>query len=187
MDRDVELLALAFQLLEAAGCPDVQLHLSHAGIFRGLVAELGLKGDALRGVTAEIDRKDARGLATRLEELGVEGGLQEQVRVLSRCVGGRDVLDRARGSIRNTRSRSAIEALDALAGRLAPWHDRLTFDLAEIDEMEYYSGVMFTFFSPRLQHALGTGGRYDGFLQEFALDLPAIGFSFSLDGLLALR
>lgn len=186
MERDVELVTLALRLLESLGCRDVQLHLSNAGIFGGLVSELGLDEEALRHVTVEIDRKDARGLAGRLEDLGVEGSLQDQVRVLSRCVGGPEVLDRARASLRNPRSLAAVSSLSELSERLGPWHDRLTFDLAEIDEMEYYSGVMFSFFSPRLNRELGTGGRYDGFLQKFGLDLPAIGFSLSLDGLLEL-
>ena len=56
----------------------------------------------------------------------------------------------------------------------------------KIDEMEYYTGVMFSFFSPRLTSELGRGGRYDTLLQEFGRSLPAVGFSFSLDGLVDL-
>jgi ATP phosphoribosyltransferase regulatory subunit len=40
---------------------------------------------------------------------------------------------------------------------------------------------MFTFFSPSHSGELGKGGRYDSLLKEFGADLPAVGFSLSLD------
>jgi ATP phosphoribosyltransferase regulatory subunit len=58
--------------------------------------------------------------------------------------------------------------------------------LTEIDEMEYYTGVMVTFFSPRLTAELGKGGRYDTLLREFGAEAPAVGFSFSMDRLVEL-
>jgi ATP phosphoribosyltransferase regulatory subunit len=45
---------------------------------------------------------------------------------------------------------------------------------------------MFTLFSPRLSGELGKGGRYDALLKEFGADLPAVGFSFSMDRLVEL-
>ena len=59
-------------------------------------------------------------------------------------------------------------------------------DLAEIDDLEYYTGVMCTVYSPSLNRELGKGGRYDTLMREFGRDLPAIGFSLSLDALLEL-
>jgi ATP phosphoribosyltransferase regulatory subunit len=76
-----------------------------------------------------------------------------------------------------------MDDLLELAERLPCWKDRLLFDLTEIDELEYYTGMMFAIFSPRLKSELGKGGRYDALLQEFGRSLPAVGFSFSLDGL----
>jgi len=57
------------------------------------------------------------------------------------------------------------------------------YDLTEIDEMEYYTGVMFTFLSARHAAELGRGGRYDTLMREFGADVPAVGFSFSMDTL----
>jgi ATP phosphoribosyltransferase regulatory subunit len=49
--------------------------------------------------------------------------------------------------------------------------------------MEYYTGVMFTFLSPAHSVEVGRGGRYDSLMREFGVDLPAVGFSFSMDRL----
>jgi ATP phosphoribosyltransferase regulatory subunit len=76
-----------------------------------------------------------------------------------------------------------MEELMLLAGKLERWRDRIIYDLTEIDELEYYTGVMFALFNPRLTSELGKGGRYDSLMQEFGRPMPAIGFSCSLDRL----
>jgi ATP phosphoribosyltransferase regulatory subunit len=161
----------------------VRLHINHAGIFRSLVNDLRLDRKSLRQVKTAIDHKDARGLAARLESLGVSPEIHDQLEVLASCVGGEEVLQRAIDAVTNTSARYAIAGLRNVANGLARWKDVITFDLAEIDEMEYYTGIMFTLFHPRLTTELGGGGRYDTLLREYGAEMPAVGFSFSLDAL----
>ena len=182
-DADCEILDAAMQCLVMSGFPDVCVHVNHAGIFRGLVNSLGLAQSELAEVRSAIDRKDMRALGTRLEELGVNGSVRAQVSALSRCVGDSRALAGVASSIDNAESADAIAGLEFLALRLPRWRDRITFDLTEIDELEYYTGVMFTFLSPAHSAEVGRGGRYDSLMREFGADLPAVGFSFSMDKL----
>lgn len=186
VERDAEIIDLAFRSLSMLGIREIRMHINHAGIFRGIVGDLGLDGKSLDLVKSEIDRKDIRGLSSRLQALGVAPEVRAQVSALSSCVGGEEVLHRAGAAMRNNESRRAVETLVQLSARLDRWRNCITFDLAEIDEMEYYSGVMFTIFNPQLTSELGMGGRYDTLLREFGADMPAIGFSLSLDRLIEL-
>lgn len=186
VEADAELLALLVSHLDRLGVRDVRLHLNHAGVFRGILAELRLSARALRMLRTEIDRKDIRTLVDRLATLGVRPDLQRQLQQIPRFIGPARILREAHEAVTNQESRAAIESLMELAERLAPWRDRLTFDLAEIDDLEYYTGVMCTAYTPSLKQELGKGGRYDGLLREFGRDLPAVGFSLSLDSLLEL-
>ena len=179
--RDAEILDVALKGLTGAGVADACVHVNHAAIFRGIVGALGLDPVSMGRVKSEIDRKDMRGLSARLEQLGVAAPLRTQVHTLSRCVGDAHVLDDAETAIDNEDAARGITELKQLAGLLSSWSDRIVFDLTEIDEMEYYTGTMFTFFSPSHPGELGKGGRYDGLLKEFGVDLPAVGFSMSLD------
>jgi ATP phosphoribosyltransferase regulatory subunit len=183
VEHNLEIIDLALSALDALGIRQTKLHVNHAGIFRSLVNELHLDRKALRQVKAAIDRKDARGLAARLESLGVSSDIHDQLEVLASCVGGEEVLQRASDAVSNTSARYALAELRGLARGLERWKDLITFDLAEIDEMEYYTGVMFTIFHPRLTSELGGGGRYDALLREFGAELPAVGFSLSMDAL----
>ncbi len=183
---DAEVLNLAMLCLSALGIRDIQVHVNHAGIFRGIVNALKLDRQALKLVKSKIDRKDMRGLASRLETLGVAQDLRQQMECLSRSVGGLPVLATARSAITNPESRRAIDELAGLASSLESWKEHIVFDLTEIDEMEYYTGIMFEIFCPGLTSELGRGGRYDALLRDFGADMPAIGFSFSMDRLVEL-
>lgn len=180
---DVEILNLMLASLENLGIKGLSLHLNHAGVFRGILRELRLSPKDVRALKAEIDRKDVRALATHLDLIGIGAELQQQLHHLSRLVGPSSVLDEALRVLTNDESRSAIKQLRDIASRLDRWRDIITFDLTEIDDLEYYTGVMWAVFTSQLNRELGKGGRYDTLLREFGRDLPAIGFSLSLDAL----
>jgi ATP phosphoribosyltransferase regulatory subunit len=182
--HDAEMIALALENLDAVGMSSASVHINHAGIFRGILNAANLPETARERLASEIDHKDARALATHLEELGVTAAIGEQVHVLARCIGGPDVLEEAAGVLTDAESRAAIDHLQQLAATLAPHAGRLVFDLTEIDEMEYYTGIMFTLLSPARRSPLGTGGRYDTLFRAFGGDSPAVGFSLTMDSIL---
>jgi ATP phosphoribosyltransferase regulatory subunit len=153
-------------------------------MFRGVIAALQLDDAARERVKTYIDHKDARGLANHLQDLGVAPETERQLQLLARCIGDASVLDLAERSMTQPESLAAIAHLRDLGRELKQWEDRIVYDLTEIDEMEYYTGVMFTFFSPRAHRELGNGGRYDTLLREFGADLPAVGFSLAMDAAL---
>lgn len=182
-EGDAGLLTLMLQCLAAAGTGKVSLHLNHAGIFRGILRELDLPAGAVEGLQAEIDRKDVRGLAEKLASLGIPRALQRQVQGLARCIGPASVLEEAYALVTNAESRSGIDSLRTLAQHLESENVSVTFDLAEMDDLEYYTGIMFTAFLPAHNREVAKGGRYDSLLAEFGREAPAVGFSISIDAL----
>jgi ATP phosphoribosyltransferase regulatory subunit len=183
---DAEILSLALDCLHTLGISDFKVHLNHAGIFRGIVNASGLDERQLQLLQSVIDRKDARGVAARLRETGVSTNIAAQLESLSRYIGGEEILDEAEQLLTSSESQAALGELRQLNAALREWKSNITFDLTEIDEMEYYTGIMFNFFSPTLRGELGGGGRYDDLLKEFGKAMPAVGFSFSLESLVEL-
>jgi len=184
LELDCEIILLALECLSALGMESAGVHINHAGVFRGILNALDLPETARDRLKSEIDHKDARSLANHLEELGVSAAISEQVHVLARCIGGVDVLGEAAAVLRHEESQNAIAHLQAVAEQLGTMRERVTFDLTEIDELEYYTGIMFTLFSPVRRSPLGMGGRYDALLRAFGSDRPAVGFSLFMDNIL---
>ena len=59
--------------------------------------------------------------------------------------------------------------------------DRVQIDLGLLRDLGYYSGAILEVYDPALGHVLGGGGRYDGLLKRFGLDLPAAGFALYVE------
>jgi ATP phosphoribosyltransferase regulatory subunit len=176
----VEVLAAA---LDAAGLDRAVIGLGDADLYRQLLAEFGIEGAVRDSVLGRLAAHDLVGLEVELSE--VEGIGEEQVQTcvtLSQLRGGSEVLDCARelggGAVERATARiqETFEALEerGVAGRVQ-------IDLGLLRDLGYYSGAILEVYDPALGHVLGGGGRYDGLLKRFGIDLPAAGFALYLE------
>lgn len=176
----VEVLGAA---LDAAGLNRAVIGLGDADLYRQLLAELGVEGEARDSILARLAAHDLVGLEVELSEL--EGIADEQIATcvaLSQLRGGKEVLDEARalGGAAVERATARIgETLAALEARGVA--GRVQIDLGLLRDLGYYSGAILEVYDPALGHVLGGGGRYDGLLERFGVDLPAAGFALYLE------
>lgn len=176
----VEVLEAA---LDAAGLDRAVIGLGDADLYRQLLAELGVEGEAREAVLGRLATHDLVGLEAELSAL--DGIGEEQVATcvaLSQLRGGREVLEEARsmGGAAVERATARIgETFEALEA--AGVADRVQIDLGLLRDLGYYSGAILEVYDPALGHVLGGGGRYDGLLQRFGADLPAAGFALYLE------
>ncbi len=176
----VEVLEAA---LVAAGLTRAVIGLGDADLFRQLLAELGVEGAARDSIIERLAMHDLVGLEAELSE--VEGISDEQCATcvaLSQLRGGSDVLGEARalGGVAVERATARIqgtfEALEACGAA-----GRVQIDLGLLRDLGYYSGAILEIYDPALGHVLGGGGRYDGLLKRFGVDLPAAGFALYME------
>ena len=57
----------------------------------------------------------------------------------------------------------------------------LITDFSIIRDFDYYTGLLFEVYCPNVNDILGSGGRYDGLIKKFGLDIPATGFALDID------
>jgi ATP phosphoribosyltransferase regulatory subunit len=179
----VEVIEVLEAALDAAGLDRAVIGLGDADLYRQLLTELGLGEEARDAVLARLATHDLVGLEQEL--LAAPGIGAEQVRTcvaLSQLRGGREVLEQARGLGGAAVERASArlqETYEALAERGAA--DRVQIDLGLLRDLGYYSGAILEVYDPALGHVLGGGGRYDGLMKRFGLDLPACGFALYLE------
>jgi ATP phosphoribosyltransferase regulatory subunit len=176
----VEVLEAA---LDGAGLDRAVIGLGDADLFRQLLAELGVEGEARDSVLERLATHDLVGLEAELS--AIDGIGDEQVATcvaLSQLRGGREALEEARelGGEAVARATARLgETLEALEARGVA--DRVQVDLGLLRDLGYYSGAILEVYDPALGHVLGGGGRYDGLLKRFGVDLPAAGFALYLE------
>jgi ATP phosphoribosyltransferase regulatory subunit len=169
--------------LAAAGLDRAVIGLGDSDLYRQLLTEYGVEGEARDSIIGRLATHDLVGLEAELS--AVEGIGDEQCATcvaLSQLRGGREVLDEARamGGAAVERATARIgETFEELERRGAA--ERVQIDLGLLRDLGYYSGAILEVYDPALGHVLGGGGRYDGLLRRFGLDQPAAGFALYLE------
>jgi ATP phosphoribosyltransferase regulatory subunit len=181
-DGTAEVIGVLGAALDAAGLDRAVIGLGDADLYRGLLTEFGVEGQARDAVLDRLATHDLVGLEAALTDAGIGTGAAQTCVALSQLRGGREVLARARElggeAVERTVTRLQ-ETYETLAERAAA--DRVQIDFGLLRDLGYYSGAIFEIYDPAVGHVLGGGGRYDGFLAGFGLDLPAAGFSLYLE------
>jgi ATP phosphoribosyltransferase regulatory subunit len=176
----VEVLEAA---LRGAQLDRAVIGLGDADLYRQLLAEYGVDGEARASILERLATHDLVGLEAELSAVeGIDDHQCETCLALSQLRGGREVLDEARalGGEAVERATARIgDTFEALEARGAA--DRVRIDLGLLRDLGYYSGAILEVYDPALGHVLGGGGRYDGLLKRFGVDLPAAGFALNVE------
>jgi ATP phosphoribosyltransferase regulatory subunit len=176
----VEVLGAA---LDAASLDRAVIGLGDSDLYRQLLAELGVEGEARESLLGRLAAHDLVGLEAELSALeGIEDAQIATCIALTQLRGGKEVLEEARalggGAVERATARLG-ETFEALAARGVA--DRVQIDLGLLRDLGYYSGAILEVYDPALGHVLGGGGRYDKLLERFGVDLPAAGFALYLE------
>ena len=178
----VEVVEVLEAALDAAGLGSAVIGLGDADLYRQLLEELGVEGEARNAILASLAAHDLVGLEERLSRAGIGAARVETCVALTQLRGGKEVLERARGlggeAVERAISRIS-ETYEGLERRGAA--ERVQIDLGLLRDLGYYSGAILEVYDPALGHILGGGGRYDRLLRRFGVDLPAAGFALYLE------
>lgn len=182
---DAEVVALLVDILQRSGMTEPTVVLGHMGIYRALVADLGLDAQLTSALLAAMQSKSE----TDIVELLPAGAARDLLVRLPTLMGGHSVFADARSAIgsQHPKALAALDELERLAGLV---DDRcqslqLRFDLAELAGFGYHNGPLFSAYHPQVGHAVARGGRYDNLGVAFgSTPRAATGFDVNLRPLL---
>jgi ATP phosphoribosyltransferase regulatory subunit len=178
----VEIIEVLEATLDAAGLDRAVIGLGDADLYRQLLTELEVEGEARDAILERLAKHDLVGLEVELSQAGLATEQVDTCVALSQLRGGREVLDQARamGGAAVERATARLgETFAALEERGAA--ERVRVDLGLLRDLGYYSGAILEVYDPAVGHVLGGGGRYDELLRRFGIDLPAAGFALYLE------
>jgi ATP phosphoribosyltransferase regulatory subunit len=178
----VEVIDVLEAALDAAGLGSAVIGLGDADLYRDLLEEFGLDEAARDAALARLAAHDLVDLEQELEAAGVARERVEACLALSQLRGGPEVLDQARENEAAAVTRAAERLRDvneALGSRLGG--HRVQFDFGLMRDLGYYNGAILEVYDPAVGQVLGGGGRYDGLMKRFGLDLSAAGFALYLE------
>ena len=185
---DAEIILVAIESLKKLGIRRFQINLGEMGYFSGIVEGMNFSRDDLSKIKTLVDLKDTVGLRLELERLALSEKRRNILLSLVHLTGNSDTLRTARQLVSNEKSLQALDHLEALLAELKKQkvEDHITIDLSEVRGQDYYTGTIFKIYVPGLGFEIGGGGRYDNLFKNFGCDFPSVGFSFSLERLMAI-
>jgi histidyl-tRNA synthetase len=183
VEADAEVLAVALDALRGLGlgAEVVEARVSDRRLLAALLRSAGVSDDRLTTaytIVDKVERDPPERVAARLvEEAGLDAGSADRVVALFEKSGLEEVRA-AWGS--DPEVAAALETVEAFLEVMADlgFGDFVTFDLAIVRGLAYYTGIVFEVFDrERTLRAICGGGRYDRLLELVGGDpLPAVGF-----------
>ncbi len=177
----LEVLTLALASLECIG-EDFVLDISHLGLLSALLEGAGIPAARQSEAVALVGEKNTHGLAALCREAGVSPDRAEGLcRAVSAYGSPREVLDTIAALPLGKGGEEALSDLRALLGAIAD--PRVRVDLSVVNDMRYYSGIVFRGFAAGIPAGVLSGGQYDNLIQRMGKAGGAIGFAVYPDQL----
>ena len=178
---ECEVLILAAKSLELIS-KEYVLDISHMGIVKELVDELGLPQGEIKKVLHCLGQKNAHSIKAICEENDVPEEASSKFVKLVRTYGDMDdVIPEISGMVTEEALLQLKCARDVLKAEGLSHNVRIDFSV--VNEMGYYNGIMFDGFVKGISKPVIAGGRYDNLMKSMGKKCGAVGFSVSLDAL----
>ena len=186
-EADGEILALLISALRQVGLNDARIDLGHASLLKDLLNAAQLDKQQKVAIQGILACRDSVGLKKFMEQNSFPSNLRDTFLELSGCRRLSEVSSVSLNGEKYERANKQLESLAELQETLKDYKidDMVFFDFSLTKKIEYYTGIVFEASVPNIGLPLGSGGRYDNFIEKFgSLKMPATGFALEIGKLI---
>lgn len=179
----LEVLLLAQKSLKAISEQYI-MDLSHMGFVAGLMEEVKLPYAQQKAVLSCISEKNPHGVRAVCTEAGLAEDMTEKLEALASLYGGLEAtLEQAKALCCNEKMEQAAAELEGILRclKIGGNEKNVNLDFSIVNDMDYYTGIIFQGFINGVHSGILSGGRYDNLLHKMGKDADAIGFAVYLD------
>ena len=185
VEADFQILRTAISTLQEIGLNNFQINLGHVGFVNAMMSAIPISEEQKSVIRCLLADKRLPELELSLNSLDVPNDFSRALLELAMLVGKEDIFNQLKNLAKQFDIQSEMQYLEELFRHLESEKlaDFVTIDLGNLKGMSYYTGILFEIFVEGLGFPVGSGGRYDHLLKKFGTDMPAVGFSFTLERL----
>ena len=179
----LEVLLLAQKSLKTISDAYI-LDVSHMGFVAGLMEEVALPYAQQDRILDCISEKNIHGIRAVCKENSVAADLTERLEGLASLYGSlEETLPQAKALCCNEKMEQAVQELENILRclKIGGNEEKVNLDFSIVNDMDYYTGIIFQGFINGVPSSILSGGRYDNLLRKLGKDADAIGFAVYLD------
>jgi ATP phosphoribosyltransferase regulatory subunit len=186
-EADAEILALLISSLKKIGLTEVRIDLGHASLLKDLLNVAELNEQQKISLHSILACRDFVRLKKFMEQNNFPSNLRDVFLKLSGCRKLNEVSSVSLSGSKYDGVNKQLANLINLQKMLVEFdvEDNVFFDFSLTKKIDYYTGMVFEASVPNLGLPIGSGGRYDNFIEKFGkLRLPATGFALEIGKLI---
>lgn len=182
VDADAEVISVAVNSLLATGLTNFKITIGDVEFFKGILEETGLPAEICEELQHRIGIRDY----VEAERIVMAYNMPENIRTLfvelPKMVGTLKILAYAKRLTKNRKAKRAISRLQELFQILRKYNieEYIAFDLGMVNQLNYYTGIIFRGYIAESGYTIVGGGRYDNLVEQYGAPMPAVGFSLKI-------
>ncbi len=178
---DIEVLAILVRILKNLGVGGYKIGLGHIKLINGLCRWLGMNFQDTECVKKNLILKNFVAIERLLDQTD-----NTKAKVFLKLINPEKDIGKVEHMISGIKEKEVRDGFNYLkrvySGLESLGYSKyLIIDLSIIRDFDYYSGLLFEVYSSKTTDIAGSGGRYDGLIGKFGLDVPATGFALDVD------
>jgi ATP phosphoribosyltransferase, regulatory subunit len=179
---DLEVIATAIDTLKCV-TGEFRIEIGHIGYFKAIIDGLKCSDEEKEQIRLYIESKNYAALTDILKENDNKSGYA--LNELPRLFGGEEVLDRAIEIAPNEAALDTIKYLRSIYDALCKmgYKDKVLIDLGLVQQIDYYTGVIFRGYIQNSGDYVLSGGRYDCLAESFGAEMAATGFGVNTEAI----
>ncbi|MGY0373592.1 ATP phosphoribosyltransferase regulatory subunit [Clostridium sp. JNZ J1-5] len=189
---DVDIIITAISAFLDLGLKNFKIEIGQANFFKALIEDIQMNEEELEKIRSLIEDKNYVTLSNLLKEkeCNISKDSIDILEKLPQLFGGIEIVYKAREL---TKNQKALEALNNIYDiydviNEIGLSEYISIDLGMVQNIDYYTGIIFRGYVDDVGDYILSGGRYDNLIQQFGLKLPATGFAINVDNVMvALR
>ena len=173
-----EVLLLAAKSLSEIS-DEFVLDISDLGIVSSIIGSMGASEETKEKLITAIGEKNAQGIDAACAGCSVD---EEKVEMLKSLVSMRGGCEEMLKILEGSEAYAEAESFAAIINVLkASFGEKVRIDFSVVDDMRYYTGIVFKGFVKGIPTSVLSGGRYDKLMERMGKRSGAIGFAVYLD------
>ncbi|MBV4450668.1 ATP phosphoribosyltransferase regulatory subunit [Clostridium tyrobutyricum] len=185
---DAEIVTTAIRALLKCGLKEFKIELGQINFFKSIIKETEMDDEKEKLLKYYVENKNFTALENFIEENGCCINKKDRClfREISKLFGGIEILDRAASMTDNSGALESINNVRELYNAVcdAGYKNYISVDLGMIQNIDYYTGIIFRGYAQGVGDSILSGGRYDNLAKQFGDDECATGLAIDVDSIM---